>query len=355
MMKKNRRTIRGKGKILLLPDLEDRLQKKAMSFVKEKRYNEARYLFGKMLQLNEFDLKGLYGWAICSVEMGEYQEAEKAVVRLLHEETSYRDDVFRLYLTILIEKKDYHRALLEIDRAMKQKKISNDLHAFLNHLKRFCELRIDEPGAVAEHETDPAMIRHSGPERTASPEPIDWSIIEQNDPENQLLAIKSLAHQLTKENLPEIERFLLDKRQKAGVKTMLMCLVKEENLADEIAVYKFGKVYHAVLDSPNFLHKAFADQMEEQIERVLSSENPTLAQLAVNIGRFFTMNVYPAPIDPPSAMVWACTFAIRAASAGEMEEGETEKLRELFGVSEEDIERANRMYHEFETDEKNNA
>lgn len=331
MKKREKKPVPG-GNIILFPDLEARLLDKATTLVSEKKYKEARSLFGKMLELNSENMKGLYGWAVCSVELGDYPLAEEAVRHLLSKNTPYYYDVFRLYLTILIEKKDYHMALSEIRRLGGHKGLPSESKEFLRQMKKFCELRLSEPqtGARAASETD-------------------WAKLKAADPKQQLLLIHSVGDQLVKQDLPQIQDFLLDEHQHPEIKTMLLCAVREKQLADEIDVWKFGKVYHAVLDS-DFLHKTFTSQIEQEIRQVLDSQNPTLADLAIEMERFFTMTVYPKPMVPSSVSVWAAAFSVQAARAGQMGENAA-KMLELFGVSEEEFRIACRQIDEIGGDE----
>lgn len=336
----------------MLPDLESRLLNKAMSLVDEKHYGEARPLFGKLLELDAGNLKGLYGWAICSVELGDYRQAEEAVTQLLEAGAPHYDDVFRLYLTILIEKKDYRGALDKISQMDRRKDLAADTREFLSQMRHFCEVRITEPKQAAETDADGGKRRPGRggiPEKHHPAEPIDWPAIEQADPKTQMLLIRKLAGRLDNRYLPQMKRFLLDEKQNPEVKTMLMCVIKENRLADRVQVSKFGEVYQVTFDG-QFLYKTFADQIESRIEDVLSSENPTLADLAKDVGRFFTMNAYPKPLNPPSAKVWAAVFSARAAMAGD---GEWEKGRilDLFDVSEEEFQAASRTVREIENGE----
>jgi hypothetical protein len=323
MKKREKKPVPG-NKIILFPDLESRLLDKATALVTEKKYKEARSLFGKMLELDRENMKGLYGWAVCSVELGEYSRAEEAVRQLLSINTPYYDDVFRLYLTILIEKKDYHQALSEIRRASGRKGLPPEFRALLRQMRRFCELRLREPPAEPAGKTG----NQAEPEQTASR--ADWGRLRAADPKQQLLLIHDVGDRLTRQDLPQVEAFLLDEHQNPEIKTMLLCAVREKQLTDQIDVWKFGKVYHVVFDS-EFLHKGFTNRVEQQIRQVLNSENPTLADLAVDIERFFMMTVYPKPLVPSSASVWAAAFSAQAARASQMSE-QAEDMRELFAV-----------------------
>ncbi|WP_010630353.1 tetratricopeptide repeat protein [Sporolactobacillus vineae] len=319
MKKREKKPVPG-NKIILFPDLEARLLDKATGLVTEKKYKEARSLFGKMLELDRENMKGLYGWAVCSVELGDYSLAEEAVRQLLSINTPYYNDVFRLYLTILIEKKDYRQALSEIRRASGRKGLPPESRAFLRQMKKFCELRLREPSRETGNRAEP--------EQTASR--ADWKRLEAADPKQQLLLIHDVGDRLTKRDLPQVEAFLLDERQNPEIKTMLLCAVREKQLAGQIDVRKFGKVYHVVFDS-EFLHKGFTDRVERQIRQVLNSQNPTLADLAVDMERFFMMTVYPKPMVPSSVSVWAAAFSAQAAHAGQMSE-QAEDMPELFDV-----------------------
>ncbi|WP_353948087.1 tetratricopeptide repeat protein [Sporolactobacillus sp. Y61] len=339
-MKRNRkkRPVRHDGNLVLFPDLESRLLNKAMTLVEEKKYREARPLFGKLLRLNVHDIKGLYGWAICSVELGEYSQAEGAVRQLLTDGAPYYYDVFRLYLTILIEKKDYHMALHEIRKVNKEKDMSADLQEFLRQMEKLCEIRLNEK-----------QNRGGAPGRTAkSPDDasLDLSGFKQADQKTRLLLARNLANQLNRKSLPKVEQFLLDKNQNSEIKTVLMCAVKESGLVDGVNVWKFGKVYHATFNE-NFLNKTFAGRVEKHIRDVLDSENPTLADLAADVCRFFTMQIYPRPFEPPSINVWAAVFTVQAAEAGNMQKDIAGMLR-LFDVQESDFQKACSMISDVE-------
>ncbi|MDF2909428.1 MAG: tetratricopeptide repeat-containing protein [Sporolactobacillus laevolacticus] len=346
-MKNKGKSSRDDGKLVMFPGLEERLLSKAMLLVEEKKYNEARALFGKMLELDERDVRGLYGWAVCSVELNDYREAEEAVVLLLEEDTPYYYDVFRLYLTILIERKDYKGALHEIVKVSKEKNFPPELKEFLHQMKKFCQLRLHEPAwnevAIDEKMDDVFSWQREEQKSTQS---VDWLALEKADSKNQMLLLRNLADQLRESHLPEIKRFLLDEKQHTEIKTMLLCAIKEGSLTKEIAVKKFGKVYRVQFESEEFLNKSFADQIEMLIRREFDSDNPTLAELAVDMERYFTMNVYPKPISPASVKVWAAVFSIRAMGSNAKEE--EYKVLERFGVTEEEYQAAEQMLHEVE-------
>ncbi len=323
-----------KDNLVLFPDLGRRLLARAMALVNKKHYREARVLFGKLIELNDADLQGLYGWAVCSVELGDYREAEQATHRLLLSDTPHYYEVFHLYLTILIEKKDYRGALREIYRMRGRKNVPAEVAEFLGQMQKFCEMRMRETGAgspgAAERE-----VRYD--RETA----VDWPALERADPQRQMLLIHNMAGRLGMAQLPEIRRFLMDDQQRPEIKTMLLCVVHENRLANAIDVRKFGTSYHVVFDD-RFLNKAFADRLAERIRDVLNSENPTLAELATQNARFFTLAVSPKALKPPSTRVWAAVFSIQAARAGKLDI-EPGTLLDLFHVTPTEYRQADRL------------
>ncbi|MCQ2008563.1 tetratricopeptide repeat protein [Sporolactobacillus sp. STSJ-5] len=335
------------NKLIMFPNLEDHLLSKAMSLVEEKKYGNARELFGELLGQDIHDIRALYGWAVCSVELGDYREAEEAVIMLLEENTSYYYDVFRLYLTILIERKDYTTALHKIMAVSKKRPIPPELKEFLRHMKKFCQIRLHEPewsnddlGDQVEDEPNREYSEHD------EVQSVDWPALEKADSKNQMLLLHNLANQLRASHLPEIKRFLLDEKQHSEIKTMLLCAIKEGDLAKEISVRKFGHIYKAKLESEEFLHKKFADQIEKEIRMEMDSDNPTLADLAVEMERTFTMNLYPKPLRPDSSKVWAALFCIRAMAAESKRE--ISRVLERFQVNDDDYQLAEQLLREAE-------
>ncbi|MFT8318267.1 MAG: tetratricopeptide repeat protein [Sporolactobacillus sp.] len=342
-MTKSKRTNQKANKVLLFPGLQDRLLQKAMSLVDEKRFSEAQRLFGELLELDPHDQKGLYGWTICSVELGEYHHAEETIVQLMDEGTPFYAEVFRLYLTILIEKRDYKAALREIDQAEKDPDLVRVLNSSLSHLKKFCKLRMDESLSLPFKAGQTSEKKRAQP--PASEKLFDWSDLEETDTPGQLLLIRNLAAHLGKSDLPEIQRFLLDENQNSEIKTMLLCAIQEKQLAESVNIWKFGQVYRVVFND-QFLNRAFADQVEDEIQKTLLSEDPTLAGLATDLGRIFTMNIYPKPIEPDNPRVWAAFFAVQAASGdrqSQIMEARKDKFLDLFSVSDEQFQEAKRL------------
>ncbi|GEB76385.1 tetratricopeptide repeat protein [Sporolactobacillus inulinus] len=348
-MKKRGGSIGGSGNVVPIPHLEERLLSKAMLLVEEKKYKEACQLFGKLLELNARDVRALYGWAVCSIELGDYSEAEKAVVQLLEADTPYFYEVFRLYLTILIERKDYTSAIREILRIRKKKGLPIEFKEFLVHMQKFCQIRLHEPswsdvGLDEADRTDQATEPDADTEHQE--QSIDWPALEKADTVSQMLLLNNLADQLRTTHLPEIQRFLLDDQQPMELKTMLLCAVKEGHLAQRVAVQKFGEIYDAQLDHTDFLNKKFADRIEAVIRRTMESENPTLTTSAVEMERMFTMNVYPKPIVPEQPEVWAAIFCLRAM--GSESEQEKKEVLGYFDVNEDDFRVARSMLHRVE-------
>ncbi|MCO7175512.1 tetratricopeptide repeat protein [Sporolactobacillus kofuensis] len=345
-MKNNGKTNRDNSKLVMFPHLDERLLAKAMELVEEKNYNQARDLFGEMLEIDEHDIRGLYGWSVCSVELGDYRAAEESVVLLLEEDTPYYYDVFRLYLTILIERKDYKSALQEIMKANKKHNVPLELKDFFLQMQKFCRIRLHEPEWNQSIGEDVGALPNKQQREQGAEQSLDWPALEKADSNTQMLLLHNLTGQLKTKHLPEIERFLMDEHQQPEIKTMLLCAVKEGKLASEISMKKFGAVYHVQLDSEDFLNKRFADQIEEEIRRKLDSDNPTLADLAVDMERFFTMNVYPKPFVPASVPLWAAVFSIRAMGGSSADEI---KLLSRFGVEEEEYHSAVSMVQDVES------
>lgn len=333
-MRKLKKPEQNEGNVFLFPNLPARLLQKAMGLVEEKKYKEARRLFGKLLDLDSQNQKGLYGWTICSIELGDYASAEETITRLMNEKTPHFTEIFRLYLTLLIEKKDYKNALWEIKKAEGDPELRK-MSEFLSHMKSFCLSRLDEMPAVApstnqqKNEFEKSLLKHPT---------VDLSTLESHDPESRMLLIRHLTDTLNQEDLPEIQRFLLEENQSQEIKTMLLCAIQENHLAETVAIRKFGDVYHVAFDQ-QFLNRATAERIEQTINQVLGSENPTLAELAIQLSRFFMVNIFPKPITTASEQAWASFFVVRAAGVDQMVE-EKQYFLNLFAVSEDAYERA---------------
>lgn len=317
MKKKNPQRCQEDGNVFLFPELPDRLLRKAMDCVEAKAYKQARNLFGQLLTIDSHNQKGLYGWTVCSIELGDYRSAEEAIMQLMDEETDHFADVFRLYLTLLIEKKDYRRALHEINHAAGDQKFA-EMGNFLQNMKTFCLQRLDE-SAPAEQTDCPA----------------DWV---QRISNHELI--------LTEADLPAVQRFLLDPDQDQESKTLLLCAVQKENLSQTLTIRKFGKIY-SVTFNQDFLNRLYSEQIVQLIEDKLSAENPTLANLAKQLVHFFMVHIFPVPVDSVSREAWAAFFVSRAASAAHSSE-ERQTIGSKFAVTDKEYEQVEAIVQEAE-------
>ncbi|MFT8871763.1 MAG: tetratricopeptide repeat protein [Sporolactobacillus sp.] len=343
-MKKTGESGQKKENLLLFPQLDERLLQKASARLEERRFSEARGLFEKLLSLDPDNRRGLYGWTVCSIELGDFESAERAVRQLIRRGTVHYADVFRLYLTILIEKKDYRAALHEIERAKGDSQLKK-LAEFLARMTDFCSKRLDESGEVPLSES--RAQREAGKKKRRSRSDFSWADLEKTDPGSRLMLIRDLTPTLGVSDLPEIERFLLDERQNAEVKTILLCAVQENQLATEISMRKFGQTYRVVFDE-HFLNRRLTACVEAEMERALLSENPTLSTLAMDLARSFMVAVYPKPLADVVPNVWAAYFAVRAAAAEDGDADARDELLERFHVDGEALAPARQFVEETE-------
>lgn len=344
-MKKKNRPFRQKGKIVLFPNMEDMLVGKGLSALKAKQYVEARDLFEELLQFDIRHPQALYGLAICSVELGDYDRAEAVTEEMLRGDLQNDYDIARLYLTILIQKKNYDKALDVIKEISARKSVPEDMRNVLEQLKKFCMQRLKEPAGSYRSDARPAAAESGA---------AALSGLESHDSETQWLAIKRLQGRLTEEHFPYIKRFLLSKKADPYMKSLLLHIIKEQGFAATLSVYKFGQIYHLPLSTEKLFYGEFSEDVRTRLSEVLHSENPTLCSFAEQVWRHFAITAYPRPLQPPSVNIWAGACCLYSAHLNGLDFGE-ERLNRLFHVSMSDIQKAVQTIkeiEEFENDEK---
>ncbi|MFD2618125.1 tetratricopeptide repeat protein [Terrilactibacillus laevilacticus] len=320
-MKKSRKLICQKDNVYLFPFLEDRLLEKGVVALKEKRFENARECFEQLNYLESSHPQAKYGLAICYVELGDYDRAEHLTERMLEEKEGHQPDVLRLYLTVLIQKRKYKKALEVMDQALNDGELPKDMQQTIDHLAAFCRLRLREKDS----HLDDGPIQNLDMSKYLSE-------LKEQPPEQQWVAIQDLQRDMVKEDLPDVEHYLLSKNGDPFIKSLLLNVMQEKQFNSLIKVYKFGQTCEVNLNSEELFYGAFAEDVKQCLIRILGSDNPTLCDLAEQVWGHFVIAAYPLPLKPEHVELWASACCFYAAEMSGLDKNITEISR-LFQVS----------------------
>lgn len=98
------------SKIIPFPNVKERLVHKGMGALKEKNYHEALRLFSEAKRYDDEESDIYLGMAICLLEIGELEEAKGICEKMLKEGHGHYFTVLQVYMTILIQLRQYEKS-----------------------------------------------------------------------------------------------------------------------------------------------------------------------------------------------------------------------------------------------------
>ncbi|GGH83432.1 hypothetical protein GCM10007096_24290 [Pullulanibacillus pueri] len=324
--------------VVQFPRLSERLLEKAITTLKSKNYKEALDLFKQLEHLEPNHPQASYGLAVCYVELGLYEEARGLTKAMLHKAIGNYYDVLKLHITVLIQMREYNEVLNIIDAVLAENDVPTEIRQILLQLAHFAEQRRDEthddPQLVDELSKDLGLQREISPTDEV-PRHIVQEIEEglrSGNHERQWSAI-NLA-QRYKAALPSLIKYLEEEGDPI-LKSLVLQGLKEGGFQDKVNVVKFNTTYTVDLSQPLF-YNGFSDSINRMLEDILSSNNPTLEEVASQIWNHFVLLVYPRPLEPLDAKLWAAACYLYSLHISGIED-DSETIELLFDTPIENV------------------
>lgn len=290
-------TEKRKSKIIPFPNLKDRFFDKGTTLLKEKKYREALEMFSEAKKLNEDNSEIHLGMAICFMELGELVEAKKICKKMLLEDIGHYYTVLQIYLTILIQLREYHEVQTTIEAVLEE-----------NHL----------PAESAEHfykllEFSRKMTQSSDDLVDDVEDESDNTYIEDilASTNKQIAFIQSLRDRNINKHFSSLKVLLENPNSHPMVKSMVLHLMIENEIEKEVTVYKFGesiRVIPSQLD--DIAELPFTKKVLTRLDDTLGNENPTLFETVKELWVRHLYVLFPFLPKPADANLWAAALHI---------------------------------------------
>ncbi|AXI40261.1 tetratricopeptide repeat-containing protein [Bacillaceae bacterium ZC4] len=275
------------GKIIPFPRLKERLIEKGMNALHNKQFEQALDLFLEARSWNSNHPDIEIGIALCLMELGEYQEAKQICKKMLHEAKGNYFEILQMYLTILVQLGQYDEVKTTIEAVLEENKL---------------------PAAHAEQFYKLLHFSRRMSEEQISPEPNDDDLFSRLD--KQISYIHSIKNNNNvKKNLHTIEEMLQSKTVHPVVKTMLLQILRDHEIARIMTVEKFGETTAVnPIHLQDLLEMTFAKKVLNLLDDFLGNENPTLFEAVKDIWIRHLYVMYPFHPKPENANIWAAAL-----------------------------------------------
>jgi tetratricopeptide (TPR) repeat protein len=287
-----------RSNIIPFPNLKERYIDKGMALLKEKKYHQALEMFSEAKNLNEDKAEIHLGMAICFMELGELVEARNICKKMLLEDIGHYFTVLQIYLTILIQLREYHEVQSTIEAVLEENHLpaesAEHFYKLLEFSRKMTQNDVDifEDEGVEDQQT---LYIEDMLENTTK----------------QLAYIQSLKDRNVMKHFSSLKILLENPKSHPMVKSMILHLMIENEIEKEVTVYKFGEsitVIPAKLEDISDL--PFTKKVLTKLDDILGNENPTLYEAVKELWIRHLYVLYPLLPQPTDANLWAAALHI---------------------------------------------
>ncbi|MRX74217.1 tetratricopeptide repeat protein [Bacillus lacus] len=324
-----------KDNIIQFPHLKERFIDKGMLSLKSKNYRQALDFFSEAKKLDEDTAEIHLGIALCLMELGQLREAKEVCKKMLNEDLGHYFTVLQIYLTILIQLREYPEVQATIEAVLEENHLpAESAEQFYKLLDFSRKMNSGEThDIIADEEEEDVM-----PERG----------FEELQIEEQLSFIQSLKDRNISQHMVLLQHILSDPQAHPLLKSMVLQLLKEHGIEKDVQVFKFGEM---VLVKPSQLEDVtdmpFTKKVLNVLEDMLGNENPALYEAVKELWVRHLFVMLPALPNPAEAKVWAAALH----AAGYEMHGihiESDEIQEMYGVPSWNIIQAKKRIFEIE-------
>ena len=323
-----------KKKVVPFPNLKKRLLEKAMESMKERKFEEALILFDQAHDNSFAHSEVELGSVVCLMELGRLTEAKNRCKKMLREDIGDYFHVLQIYITILIQLKEYDEVKVTIEAILQEDKIPAEQAQTFFKLLDFARKMLPK-GEFEEYKEAPT-------DDSVSEDLLKGTVQEQF---GVLQRLKSLNARIYRE---AIETYLIDEGVHPILKTILLETLHDQQWDDETKITKLGQT---VIVRPSKLDfkeiDPFFAEIGNLIEQHVYSENPSLFEaLKGMIFKYHTV-VYPIGMNDENVSAWAASIHLIGQQLYGIEDS-MEKLSQLYNVALEDIEKVSTKVQKLE-------
>jgi tetratricopeptide (TPR) repeat protein len=300
---KKRERIKRKDNIIFFPGIEKRLMDEGLESLQKKKFTEAIHLLEEAKELDPDNDDILVGLVLAYYESGVFQQAKVLAKEILHKGIGDYFQAVDLYLTVLIQLHEYQEIISTVEALLDEKEIPPEsLQHFLTILQ-FSQ-------KMAQHH---ASIDTEEQKKTNEDE-LDWpdtklNLLSLKDLNEQMLVVSSLAEKNIRPYLQEIEEYLRADEGNPFLKTILLTILREQEISQEVTIKKFTleeKLPPTGL--PEIREQPRMLEIKTLLGNVLESSDPVLyTNIGELVERIFFIS-YPFELEPNDNGAWAAGF-----------------------------------------------
>ncbi len=296
---KNTKSERKDEKVIPFPNLAQLLLKKGMQAMEEKKFKNARELFGQAYELEPEDEDINIGLALSLVELGNYQDAKAIVNKMMGNGIGEYFHVINIYLMILLQLNEHREIISVVEALLEENQVPEGRVESLEHLLAMSK-RIVEQGSEQEYSDDFPEFKVESPQIQEEEIKV---ILETGTMQEQFFMLSSLAGQNIRPWVGLLCQYLIEEKH-PFLKTFTLSILKEQEVDKIVEVDKFGQTITVnIVDLPIVEETHFLSDIHKTLRDRLENNNPIMFEQAMEMVKRHNILLYPLNI--PNLEGWA--------------------------------------------------
>ncbi|NHC42464.1 tetratricopeptide repeat protein [Bacillus sp. MM2020_1] len=302
---KKREPVKKIDNVIFFPGLEKRLTDKGLEKLENKKFLEAINLLEEAREHDPDNQEILIGLVLAYFEASSFKKARELAKEMLHKGIGDYLQMVDLYLTVLIQLHEYQEIVATIEALLDEKEIPPEKQDHFLTILQFSRRMAENRQPDTDIDTKPETIDII-PKETNIQELNLFSIENLNE---QLLLVSSLAEKNIRPYLSEIADYLAADAGHPFLKTILLTLLKEQEIDRELTIVKFAKEKKVIpTQLPEVREEPRLTEVKAFLADQLESENPGLFENSIRMAERNFFISYPFELEPKSPAAWAAAF-----------------------------------------------
>ncbi|MFE8703409.1 tetratricopeptide repeat protein [Cytobacillus sp. FJAT-54145] len=294
---KKREPLKKDGNVIHFPDLEKRFLERGLESLQNKKYNQAVEYLEEAKRLDPSNSDIYIGLVLSYYEVGRLHEAKQLTKEMLKEGIGNYIQTVDLYLMILVQLHEYEEIVSTIEVLLEESEVPIEKYEHFSKMLEFSRRMVE------------GRNNETYEEEFIESEESTLNLLETEDPKKLMLQIAELTNQNIRPYIDEVASYLESNKGHPFLKTMLLNILKEQEVSQDIKVEKFGWVkIIKPRELGNLQDVSQVKDIEKHLKDHLENEDPILFQHVVSIVERQFFLLYPFDMSEAPSNVWAAAY-----------------------------------------------
>lgn len=287
------------NKIVLFPNLHERLITKGLEELSNKKFNLAAQLF---IQAREYDIENYevnMGLLVSLVELQQYEEARELCHELLRIGIGDYFKIMSIYLMVLLQLNEHDEMVETIELLFQENQIPFDKIEHFEKMLSFSKKVLEERKAESERHEEHLQRKFQ-----------QEGLFNDKSDQQLLDTITKLSQMNIRPFIDEIQHYLQQEETHPFFKTMLLNILKEQEYSQPVEVKKLTQIKSIIpTELPELKEQEYFKRVYGLLDNELSQNDPSLLDMTQSLLERHHFLLYPFE---PTQEVTSMTAAYHA-------------------------------------------